>query len=315
MRQGPRFGSPEEFEFRVAEAPPAQLPERLDMPAPPPKRRRAAFGRWAVGGLVLFLLAALALDAADFVTAQWQRSAALGALFSALLAVAVGGALAWAIAEFRAYRRLRNVDAARRHLLSPGEPVDALGLVETLAAGLAHRPQAASDIERFRGMAQSGHTRAQLLALFADEVLRPVDREAYAAIGRAARDVAVITAAAPTALLDTVAMLWRTLRLIRQVAELYGHRAGIAGTWFLLKRLATGAAIVAATDVAGNLVAQQLGGALTDILATKLGEGAVAASRTARIGLYAMQLCRAVPFHEDDLPTMRRLLESLLARR
>jgi putative membrane protein len=315
-RQGPRYGSPEEFEFRLAEPPPTDsLPQTI---APPPAEaspRRARFGRWFALSVGLFVAGALVVDAVDFVATQWERSRALGSLFTLFLAGAVGSALAWITGELRAYRRLRNVDAARQHLASTEEPVDPLALVELLAQGLAHRPHAGSDIARFRQMAQPTHSRAQILTLFAEEVLRPVDREAYQAVGRAARDVAAVTAVAPTAALDTLVLLWRTVRLVRQIAEIYGHRAGLAGTWFLLQRLASGAAIVAATDVAGNLLAQQLGGALAEVVATKLGEGAVAASRTARIGLYAMQLCRAVPFREEDQPTLRRLLDQILVRR
>jgi putative membrane protein len=154
--------------------------------------------------------------------------------------------------------------------------------------------------------------RAHFIELFSAEVLRPLDRAAYAAVARAARDAGAVTAVAPTALLDTVLLLWRNLRMIREVAAIYGHRTGLAGTWFLVKRLATGAAVVAAADIAGSVIVQQLGNAVADMLAARVGEGAIAGARTARIGLWTMQLCRAVPFADEDVPTLRKLAASLI---
>lgn len=314
MREGPRLGSTEEFRFRRLDIQPSS---GLPVPVIPagPTRRRTRFGRWFFAALGLLLAALVCFGAVDFIEAQFARSTTLGALFTALFGAVLATALAWIGVEIRAYRSLREVEAARLMLLDGNPDAAASEVIDALTETLAHRPASLPDLDRFRRHAQTHHTREQLLAFFASDVLRPVDREAYAAIARAARDVGVVTAIAPTALLDATIMLWRTVRLVRQVAEIYGHRAGIAGTWFLLRRLASGAAIVAASDVAGNLIAQQLGGALADLLATKLGEGAVAATRTARIGLYAMQLCRVLPFGPDDAPTFRRLLESVLGRK
>jgi putative membrane protein len=305
MRRGPRLGTPEEFQFEKIEPPPPPAPPAL-LPAPPLPRRAARLGRWFVGALGALLVGLLALDAVDFLTAQFERSWALGAVFSALIAAVVVTAAALILREASAYRRLRHVEHARARLLAP--EAGPAHIIEALEEGFGRTAAFAS----FRAGLHGGHGPEHLLLLFAEQVLRPLDRDAYQAVGRAARDVAVVTAVAPTALLDTAIMLWRTLRMVRRVAEIYGHRAGLVGTWYLLRRIVTGAAVVAATDVAGNLLAQQLGGALAEVVAAKLGEGAVAATRVSRIGLYTMQLCRVLPFDAADAPTMRRLLETVL---
>jgi putative membrane protein len=306
MRRGPRLGTPEEFQFKPAEPPPEpQLPV---VTPTVPKKRSSRLGRWFFAALGALLGALLVLDAVDFLAAQFQRSQALGAFFSVLIGAVLFTAAAWIIREARAYQGLRHVDHARARLAAPG--LGDAAVLEALEEGFGGTEAFA----RFRASTHGGMTREQILALFGEIVLRPLDRAAYEAVARASRDVGVATAIAPTALLDTAILLWRTIRMIRRVAEIYGHRAGIAGTLLLLRRIATGAAIVAATDVAGNLLVQQLGGALAEILATKIGEGAVAATRTTRIGLYTMQLCRILPFAGEDVPTMRRLLESVLSR-
>jgi putative membrane protein len=302
-----KYGTPEEFQFKIDTTPPSAalpVPQSLAVPG----RRGPRWGRWALGALGLFLTGVVVVDAIDFIAAQWVRSPALGALFTALLAAAIAFACLGIVREARAWRELQDVERVRAALLAGADPA---AIVERLVATVAHRPEAAADVERFRRQAASLPHREHLLELFALEVLRPLDRAAYAAVARAARDAGAVTALAPTALLDAVLLIWRNLRMIRQVAAIYGHRSGIAGTWFLVKRLATGAAVVAAADVAGALLVHQLGNAVADLLAAKVGEGAIAGARTARIGLWTMQLCRAVPFREDDVPTLRKLASSL----
>jgi putative membrane protein len=303
-----KYGTPEEFRFKLDTTPP---PAALPIARAParPIARGPRWGRWALGALGLFLAGVVVVDAIDFIATQWARSPALGGLFTALLGAAAAFAGLGILREARAWRELEDVERVRAALLAGADPAK---VVERLAATVAHRPEAAADVERFRRQAGSLQQREHLIELFAAEVLRPLDRAAYAAVARAARDSGAVTALAPTALLDTILLLWRNLRMIREVAAIYGHRTGIAGTWFLVKRLATGAAIVAAADVAGSVLVHQLGNAVADLLAAKVGEGAIAGARTARIGLWTMQLCRAVPFAEDDVPTLRKLAASLI---
>lgn len=319
-RQAPAVGTPDSFAFERAPTPPPASQPALDGapgPAePPPAPRRPRFRplRWFAGSLAALLAGIVGVDFVAFVELQYARHWALGAGFMALAALAAASAVIAGAREIRAVARLRGVDAARLRLqaaLTHGETAPLRLLLDEVAAALPH---SATAYPRFRELAHVAHAPEPLLRLFGQEVLAPLDRRAYAAVGRAARDAGVLTAVVPTAALDTVAMLWRNLRMIREVAEIYGHRTGFAGTLFLVRRLLSGAAIVAASDVAGGLVAQQLGGALTEVVAAKLGEGAIAATRTARIGLLAMQLCRAVPFETEDLPTLRRLLRSAVDR-
>ena len=323
-RQAPAVGTPDSFAFERAPTPPPAsqplVPPALDGapgPAePPPTPRRSRFRplRWFAGSVAALLAGIVGVDFVAFVEAQYARHWALGAGFMALAALAAASAVIAVVREIRAVARLRGVDDARLRLqaaLTHGETAPLRLLLDEVAAALPH---GATAYARFRELAHVAHAPEPLLRLFGQEVLAPLDRRAYAAVGRGARDAGVLTAVVPTAALDTVAMLWRNLRMIREIAQIYGHRTGFAGTLFLVRRLLSGAAIVAASDVAGGLVAQQLGGALTEVVAAKLGEGAIAATRTARIGLLAMQLCRAVPFETEDLPTLRRLLRSAVDR-
>jgi len=104
----------------------------------------------------------------------------------------------------------------------------------------------------------------------------------------------------------------RAIRLLREVAETYGQRPGLAGTIHLLRRLAGGAGMVGAVDLVGGVLVQQLGGAVIERLSASAAESAYAAQKMARLGIIAMVLCRPVEFHAGEIPSLRSLVSGLL---
>ncbi|HET8726606.1 MAG TPA: TIGR01620 family protein [Alphaproteobacteria bacterium] len=310
-----RWADPE-TEFVLDEAQPT-ADRAIDLAAQPPVDRRPRPARRFLWALAVLLVALVGFELGTFIYARFQEHWAIGAGFALLTAAVVGCAVAWAAIEIRALGRLKSVDRARARLLAKnGEDAstETVRLIEEVSASLARRPSLVPALQRYQEEVQDTHEVPQRLALFSRTVLSVADREAYHAVGRAARDVGVLTAVVPTALADTAVLVWRNVRMVREVAEIYGYRAGPVGTWALIRRLLSGAALVAATDIAGGILAQQLGGALTEVVAAKLGGSAVATTRTLRLGLLAMQLCRAVPFGEDDIPSLRRFATAILAQ-
>ncbi len=116
-------------------------------------------------------------------------------------------------------------------------------------------------------------------------------------------------------LLDTLLFAARAIRLIREIAEIYGQRPGLAGTVHLLRRLASGAGLVGAVDVVGGVVVQQMGGAVLERLSASAAESAYAAQKMARLGLVAMVLCRPLEFRPEEVPSLARLVSGVLKPR
>jgi putative membrane protein len=142
--------------------------------------------------------------------------------------------------------------------------------------------------------------------------LVPADQLAQTAIRRASAQAFAINAISPTALLDTLLFAARAMRLIREIAEIYGQRPGLAGTVHLLRRLAGGAGLVGAVDLVGGVLVQQLGGAVVERLSASAAESAYAAQKMARLGIIAMALCRPIDFRPGEVPSLRGLVSGLL---
>jgi putative membrane protein len=290
------------------------LPETVPSPFPSRRtRRRWSPARWFWLSLTSFVGGIVAVEAVDYVYGLLVRDRVLGTIFAALLAMTIISAVAWALVEVRRIRRLRAVEPLREEglRLSRSEGYEgALPWIDRAAATLGDG--AAGLVEKARDRILDTHTDASALLIFHDTVLTPLDQQAYAAIARAARGAALGVSVSPIALLDAALVLWRSIRMVREIAEIYGLRPGLAGSMALMRHLLASGLYVVGVDVLGNVWFEHLGGKLTSFVSTRLAEGVVAAVRVGRLGLLAMEACRPLPFTERDRPGLMKLREQIL---
>ena len=241
-----------------------------------------------LAGAVVLGIGFAGFGAANFVADQFARSVWLGWATAGVAAAGFGllGAGVWR--EVRALFALSHVDHLRADL----------------GSGEAERVMAAA--RDWAGRAPGGAALAPALRVVNDPdaalaLLRAGPgrdlREAADALSRtAAVQVVAGIAAMPSPALDIVLVGWRGVRLIRQVAGLYGVRPGLLGTLALLRRTAMAATMVGAAEIAGNTVAHGL--LSSPFLAKALGEAAgagVAARRMLVLGRAAAAACDPVP--------------------
>jgi putative membrane protein len=107
---------------------------------------------------------------------------------------------------------------------------------------------------------------------------------------------ATMTAVSPKASIDSALFILRGVRLVREIALIYGMRPGILGTCSLLRRVLYGAATVATVDFAAGIAVQ---GLVSNAFAQKLGGDMAAAAaawqRMFRLGQVAVSACRILP--------------------
>ncbi len=292
----------------------ALTPEPQPAPTPAARRRFPSPFAVAAGGIGLFALGVAGIDLFEFIGGAFARGPALGAIAAAAVAAGAGGALYWLGCELRGLMRLRSAEDLRR-LIPSAVAGELKRELDTAAAILARDPLLAGPVARYRAAIEPHHGGGDALELFARFVLAPADRLAERAIRRAAAQAFAINAVSPTALTDTLFFAVRALRLVREVAEIYGQRPGLVGVVHLLRRLIGGAGLVGAVDVAGGVLVQQLGGAIIERISANAAESAYAGQKMARLGLVAMALCRPVAFRSGEAPSLGALISGLLKPR
>jgi putative membrane protein len=276
----------------------------------PVRRFPAPFGV-AMAGLAILVAGVAGIDLVQFVDGAFAHGTGAGVVATVALAAGAGGTLYWLMAELRGLMRLRSAERLRR-LIPSALTGELKQEIDIAAAILAHDPLLGGAVASYRSALQPHHTGQDALELFSRFVLAPADQLAQTVVRRAAAQAFAINAISPTVLLDTLLFAGRAIRLIREIAEIYGQRPGLAGTVHLLRRLAGGAGLVGAVDIVGGVIVQQLGGAVIERLSASAAESAYAGQKMARLGLVAMAACRPVEFRPGEAPSLSGLVSGLV---
>ncbi len=272
--------------------------------------------RWGIGRLMLGLIGAFAMlwlgvAVTDFVTALFERHSWLGWAGSALLAGVVAVLVALILRELAALARLARIEGVRHEAQEAHETGSADALKRAMA-GLDRLYRARPDQEwaRERIKAAEGDTPdpAARLAIAERELLGDLDRRAEDAVTQAARSVAAATALIPLALADVLAALYCNLRMVREISEIYGGRAGWVGSWRLMRAVATHLVATGAVAATDDLLGPLVGGGVLGKISRRFGEGAVNGALTARVGVSAIEVCRPLPFVELPRPSASGLV-------
>jgi putative membrane protein len=291
-------------------------PAPVAVVAPDAPRRRDRVMTFGLAGVAVLVVGWLAVDAVGWVAAAFERSAALGVLAATAVTAGVAGAGAVIARELGSLFRLKSVEAIHRRLADDRvSPTDARKAIATVLAVVPREREINAGIEAFQRQVQLHHATAQQIEILSRTVMKPLDRRAEAHVRTAVLRAFGITAISPTALTDAAFFLACGLRMVRAIAASYGHRPTAATTIHLLRRLIFEAGKLGAVDIASASLVQHLGGAVTERLATSAADALYAAYRMARLGIIVMDLCRPIPFRENEVPSVTSLVGNVLRRR
>lgn len=314
---------PEGAEFDPGTAPP---PPDDDLPPPEGRamqmalragRARLSFwGRFGLSALAGFLALAVSVAAWDFVTSLVARNAVLGYLALGLLAVIGVAALTFAWREWAGFRRLRRIDTLRRRAAEARQQIDrklAQDVMLALDTLYSARPELRWARTRLTEMAPDQLDAEGLLALSETTLLVELDARARHEVEAAARQVALLTALIPLALIDVLAALVTNLRMIRRVAEIYGGRAGTLGSLRLLRGVITHLLATGAVAVSEDMIGSVASGSVISKFSRRFGEGVVNGALTARLGIAAIEICRPLPFQALPRPRTSHVMSRALS--
>ena len=298
------------------ESDPAQLPVPIEAPAVP--RRGFGWGAMFWGGIAGLVLLGVGLGVTQLIEDLFARSESLGILglasaFAATLAlVVVASRELLALARLAAIEKLHERAA---EVIVSDDHDESRAVVRDLLRIAHQNPQLARARAELTGHINDIIDGADLIRLAERELMTPLDTEARRLVSSAAQRVSLVTAVSPRAAIDIVFVFVAALRLIRQLARLYGGRPGALGMMRLLRHVIAHLAITGGVAASDSLVQQMLGHGLAAKLSQRLGEGVLNGLLTARLGLAAIEVTRPLPFVTLPRPVLTDLAKDLLRKR
>ncbi|HJS16592.1 MAG TPA: TIGR01620 family protein [Rheinheimera sp.] len=281
----------------------------------PPKRKPVSALMWAGISSVVLLVSVALYSAVTTIQQAFIApgiSTALEALFCAAL-LTLGSLLV--LREWRLWRRLaktRTWQQAHQRIHASIQYGEAQQLCLDIAAVLPESTK--QDVADWKAQKQAEHSDQELLDLFELKVLSKADAKVHQQIHQASADAAMAVAVSPFALADMLLVMWRTSKLLRQMAETYGASLGQLRSLILIKHLFAALLWAGSSELALDLGSDVLGAELTSKLSMRAGQGLIAGMLVARLGLAAQQLLRPLPLAKSQKLSLLDLSKALVRR-
>jgi putative membrane protein len=313
---GDEAGRPARGTVQITPEPEPQLPATIDSPALP--RRGFGWGTLFWGAVAGLVLLGLGLGTVNMIEDLFARSESLGLLGIALTAAAALALGVVIMRELTALVRLATIEKlhARASAVLVSDDRDESRAILRDLLKIAHQnPQLARARNALASHADDIIDGGDMIRLAERELMTPLDQEARRLVSSAAQRVSIVTAISPRAAIDIIFVFVAALRLIRQLARLYGGRPGALGMIRLLRHVIAHLAITGGMAASDSLVQQMLGHGLAAKLSQRLGEGILNGLLTARLGLAAIDVTRPLPFTALPRPVLTDLAKDLLKKR
>jgi putative membrane protein len=267
----------------------------------------------AISGL-LSLWAGLAIT--TLVEDFFARSPMLGWLALGVAGMAGIAALAIVFREVWGLLRLKRIEHVQllsTRALNLDEKSSSDETIATLQSLYAGRHDTNWGMTSFLEHAQDIMDPRDRVKLFDRLVLKPLDEESHRIIARRARRVTLLTTVTPAAALDILFVAAQNLRMLRELAELYGGRPSTLSTLKLARMVVSHLAVTGGLALSDNLIQHVVGKGLLGRLSSRFGEGAVNGIMTSRIGLATRDVCRPVPQPDSKKESLGSLLRELVS--
>lgn len=259
------------------------------------------------GGKLLLLLGTLvsvAIGAELYRLISWSTSIhpLLGGAFgllTLLLLFVVGIETRRGLRGSRQLRQVQKLQQQAKTLLQQTSHGDSTALLHQLEQRYRDTPLK-RELQDAVAQLDSSYNDQEIIQYLNRHALSQADHTAQRCVQRYSVESGVLVALSPWASFDMLLVAWRNLRMIREIATVYGVTPGLLTQTKLLKQILQNLAFAGASEMAMDAGSALLGSSLTAGLSARAGQGIGAGLFTARTGLTAIKLCRPLP--EPDRP-------------
>jgi putative membrane protein len=133
-----------------------------------------------------------------------------------------------------------------------------------------------------------------VIPVVSEDILSHLDERAEQIIFKFAKENALITAISPIAFLDLIIIFWRNMKMINEIAQVYGFKAGLTGNLILAKRIFEQTIFIGVAELTENALTTITGQAFLSKLSSSVAQGVGHGILTIRVGVSAINSCRPI---------------------
>ncbi|WP_448568720.1 YcjF family protein [Thalassotalea ganghwensis] len=234
------------------------------------------------------------------------------AMFFAFIAVAASG---YTLKEYRALRLLKKRNKLKQQaelVFMEEKSLDARAMCREIVAQLPCDHESGESY-RWQDESYNDLSDKEVLTLFSKNVLDVVDQKALDKVSKHASETALLVALSPVAVIDMLIVLWRNIKLINDIAVLYGIKISYWSRIKLIKQTVKNMLFAGASELITDVSTDLVGADMLGKLSGRLAQGVTAGMLTARLGLLAIQTARPLPFH-DDKPRLKQVRQRVITK-
>lgn len=277
--------------------------------------KRSLWRRMVTAGLTLFGVCVVA-QGVQWTMQAWQTQdwVALGGCAAG--ALIVGAGVGSVVTEWRRLWRLRQRAEERdeaRDLLHSHGTAKGREFCEKLAsqAGIDKSHPA---LQRWYAAIHETQNDREVVTLYAHLVQPVLDAQARREISRSAAESTLMITVSPLAVVDMAFIAWRNLRLINRIATLYGIELGYYSRIRLFRLVLLNIAFAGASELVREVGMDWMSQDLAARLSARAAQGIGAGLLTARLGIKAMEVCRPLPWIDNDKPKLGDFRRELIGQ-
>lgn len=188
----------------------------------------------------------------------------------------------------------------------------AVKFCEDIANNLNHLPMVVQAEQRWKIQLNEAYNAKEVLYLFSENVLKPIDKQVKQMISRNAAENAVIVALSPLAIVDVLLMSVRNIALVNKITKAYGMELGYISRLKLFKMILKNMIFAGATEIATDVGMDFFSQNLTAKVSLRAAQGIGVGLLTARLGIKAMEFCRPIAFQANERPKISAIRQELL---
>lgn len=264
--------------------------------------------------VALLFVALLGWDIAEMYQGLSSLHSALGVGFLIFVGgvIGFGGKTLWRYkTDSDNLQALENIQHHADRLRGVNDKGNAKNLIAELESFNADKPQSLYLTHCLQQLPDYSNDR-EVISHVERSFLEPLDQEALRRISKHSLSAGISIAVSPWASLDMVLSLWRNVKMIDEIAQVYGVRPSLVSRLRLLKMVLQHMALAGVSEVVIDQVGQMAAVGVSTAIGARATQGIGASVYTVRIGIAAMSVSRPFLFLDQDKPKTSALMKPIV---